>query len=371
MMEQFCCDDISAVLSGLLDGELDGETQHLAEVHLAHCEKCRAVVNEAEELDAQVRSAIGVGESAWSDESARRVMFAIEEPGDEWKIVRRLRLSAWVGWGTAIAALMTLAFVLNFQNSTVNRGNGEAKLAVNDGVGGTDDVNKGLSDEVDKGTKEDEAVGDVNNGSDLSTKVAMGDGAGQDGVGDGDGAVSGGVGIDITGDFEGVSGRLVSFVPDFGPADAALANVVDDVDGGVGDRVAMGGDNEVKQARKPMETGVKDDGVVDEELGNGTDDVLYSAAVLLRALEGADDDSFEDVVEINQAIESDDLLDRLAASRQDVWDDDAEVIDQAWAALEWVSGPVDQGQLRQVQAMIANEDLAGRLERMSGEYGTY
>ena len=56
-MQTMDCTDIKALISGLLDGELGASTRHLAERHLAECELCRALLDEAERLDRRVAAA--------------------------------------------------------------------------------------------------------------------------------------------------------------------------------------------------------------------------------------------------------------------------------------------------------------------------
>ena len=56
-MQTIDCTDIKALISGLLDGELGASTRHLAERHLADCQACRALLDEAEQIDQRVAAA--------------------------------------------------------------------------------------------------------------------------------------------------------------------------------------------------------------------------------------------------------------------------------------------------------------------------
>jgi len=447
-MEQFTCDDISAVLSGLLDGELDERRQHVADVHLAKCERCRTMVNEAEELDAEVRASVSAREEAcWSDELERRILLSINDPVTEWRSQRRLRISAWSGWATAIAALIMVAFLLVFENGGSNSGGSaedinrlaSSNTNTNANSGAHRDVqakgvNEGASSEAvaaNRSVVEDEgddsvvssdeklidenrfALNDDANANDNSEEGSVkgdADAGASDAVTVND---SGFTAIDLLGDYSSISSRLAVFVPDERSASAPLFEgneesasetdreaesaidssrvasggmVGDDEGGGGGEGVEVAGNAELNDGNVegasdvalrlasvdgPADEG--DDEVVssEDDWRYGTDDVLFNAAVALHALADANVDSFSDVREINQALEYDDLLDKLAESREEMRSEDASIVDRAWAALEWVSGPVDQAQLVRVQEMIADENLVNRLETLSDEYGTY
>lgn len=426
-MEQFTCDDISAVLSGFLDGALDERRQHLADVHLAKCERCRAMVNVAEELDAEVRASVGSGEeSGWSDELERRILLSINDPVAEWRLERRLRISALSGWVTAIAALMMIVFLLVYENDVNNSGgagatdvNRPASLSsstnlrldasATEGVdaasGNTAIANRNVvEDRGDGAVSADRQAASLEEGPIDANRFAINDGVNDAreseersatsgaGAGANDSVTveedSGFTAIDLLGDYSAISSRLAVFVPDESAAAAPLSDWVDvgdEVDTGSEERDGAGIDSARLASGRITNNDDEDAGGVgdgdtggvsssvseDDDWKYGTDDVLYSAAVALEALADADVNSFSDVREINQALEYDDLLDKLAESRDEMWGEDASLVDRAWAALEWVSGPVDQAQLVRVQAMIADENLAVRLEMLSDEYGTY
>ncbi|MHC4106502.1 MAG: zf-HC2 domain-containing protein [Planctomycetota bacterium] len=97
------CTDIKAMLSGLIDGEVDGTTRHDAERHLAGCESCRQMVDEAERLDERVAAEAGSYQAGgWSKELegavlSRTVYADGRRATGQW--------TTWLGWLAAAASL--------------------------------------------------------------------------------------------------------------------------------------------------------------------------------------------------------------------------------------------------------------------------
>lgn len=132
-MEQLNCQDILAVMSGLLDGELDRETRHLAERHLVTCPACRDRLQKAEDADALIREAALTYEAAWTDDVQARLFAAVTASGPVASLsatgvrsasavalpttlaatgTRRLRVAAWSGWSVAAAAVVVTGITL-------------------------------------------------------------------------------------------------------------------------------------------------------------------------------------------------------------------------------------------------------------------
>ncbi len=104
------CTDIKAMLSGLIDGEVDPTTRHDAERHLAGCESCRQMLNEAERLDEKVAAEAGSYQAGgWSKALEGAVLIrTVYAEG------RRAtgRWTTWLGW-LAAAACLTLAVIIS------------------------------------------------------------------------------------------------------------------------------------------------------------------------------------------------------------------------------------------------------------------
>jgi len=518
----FACDDVQAVLSGLLDGELDAESRHLAEVHLAHCEACRTMIDEAEQLDREVRSAVSARE-AWSEDFERRIHAAVNDPAREWRTMRRLRFSAWAGWVTAVAAMVLLAASISIEFQRLSAGpnrdtfaadskgddassslaknenrpagdaarpnddeeanpfrnrispgalppppssNGETEQGDRDSAGAVDgdegegesaaddasmmvaDARHAGAEDEARNARPNETQGESQNPPRREAGAPFAASAPDSGFDDAAPAREERPAIDMMRDYERVNRTLVAFRPDRRAADASLEAAPASMDGSVDDSItreesaderpsiepepeplvgpnrlaaqdadqparlrnrnasdhaAPAPDGAMERGdadeappgdRRPPLDGVghdegarsaaiaraasiessddrRDDFERDKPWRSDTDDILYSTAILLRLLEGAEVNSFEEVREINQILEYDDVLDRLAASRDDVDGEDAVLVDQAWAALEWVYGPVDQDHLRRVQNMIARNQLPDQLEALSDKYATY
>ena len=114
------CTDIKAMLSGLIDGEVDPTTRHDAERHLAGCESCRRMVDEAERLDEKVATEASSYQAAggWPSACEGAVLSATvyadgrRAPG---------RWTTWLGWLAAAAALALAVTVWVLERQGVPR----------------------------------------------------------------------------------------------------------------------------------------------------------------------------------------------------------------------------------------------------------
>lgn len=101
--------------------------------------------------------------------------------------------------------------------------------------------------------------------------------------------------------------------------------------------------------------------------GNPDDaDTLYAAAMVLDMLNDADGSTFADVERVRRIAEYDNLLDRLAATRQRLPEKDRAVVLAAEGILtRAVMGPMSQDDLLQMRDAVARLDLAREMNQMS------
>lgn len=101
------CKDIAALLSGLVDGEVSGDERHQAERHLTGCASCRSLLDEAESLDRLLAA-----DAALLEELPAGFMDGVLARTTRAGVARRTLGSRWlaVGGWMAAAASLTLAF---------------------------------------------------------------------------------------------------------------------------------------------------------------------------------------------------------------------------------------------------------------------
>ena len=105
-MRNLDCKDIKALLSPLIDGAADDETRHSAERHLADCAACRGLIDEAEANDALVASELDAlirPLPAGFEETVLRNTVFLQSPRNAFS-----SWATWMGW-VAAAAAFTLA----------------------------------------------------------------------------------------------------------------------------------------------------------------------------------------------------------------------------------------------------------------------
>ncbi|NNF42790.1 MAG: zf-HC2 domain-containing protein [Phycisphaerales bacterium] len=121
------CTDIKALLSGLVDDEVPVETRHDAERHLAGCDACRGILDEAETLNHLVaRDAEAMMPDGLSPEFIGAVM-------GRTVFANRGRTTAggwvnWLGWLAAAAALGLAASLWFSDRAPAPRGNGDVVI---------------------------------------------------------------------------------------------------------------------------------------------------------------------------------------------------------------------------------------------------
>ena len=103
-MQAMDCTDIRALLSGIVDGELETNVQHAAERHLADCDECRSLIDEAEQLDALILDdATSIAGSAHLPKGFEtRVLARTTRAGAD---AYARRWTTWAGWIAAAACL--------------------------------------------------------------------------------------------------------------------------------------------------------------------------------------------------------------------------------------------------------------------------
>lgn len=374
-MQRYECQDVQAVLSGLLDGELDASTSHLAEAHLSQCAPCRNVLQQAEETDDLLRTTIGSYE-VWPADLDRRIRAEIFGEVDGVQTDRRRRrllFAAWSGW--SIAAVVMLGFGLSLSqgwlNPPVNR---HGPVAGSDAPPPVSEI---ATAPVPDPAQERPWVAPV--GSELAgpsifdepqvpaPTLAVNDNPPNEMF-----AIATDPPVEAPTHNADESGpRVEPFSPQ------ALAGIEAEAEAGQWLRLLAANLVERSRAQRPS-VALEPRGdsapatvlaVNTEPPDSNTADVLHQASILLGVLEQAGEGSFSDVRTVQQALSSDDVLERLAVARAELQSPDSiDLVNRAWSMLEWTTGSVDQEELERVKQSIAVQDLPRRLERLSDQY---
>lgn len=395
-MERFECNDIAALLSGLLDGELDEATRHRAEAHLAECTDCRKVLQDAEQLDLMTSALMDVYESGGTGRLEERVMHAIgsEDGAGPAPIPfrpreRRLAIAAVGGWLSAAAAIV-LAGVLFVQARDAASTPDDSGLA----SGGSDDSTEVVHDEIPAANEsnEKELPDDqfaANESEDESSPLRDPESATPD-VAANENAVPGGddrVAINEEDENRSSEHRVASrvVVDPFSAMEHAVA-MAPALEAEIeterqaranarrraeeAERRARAREEADRLARE-QEQAERLASARDREVDPyGPSNTLYQAATALQVLQQADTDSFRDINLIREAIESDDLVNRLAEVRDALGYDPepAETVRSAWAALEWVNGRMESDEIQVMKDALERSNLPARLEDLSDQF---
>jgi hypothetical protein len=310
VMNPMDCKDIKALLSGLIDGELDAQTRHDAERHLADCQSCRDLVNETEALndlialDAQRLG--GLYEAEGLPAGFEQVVLRQTVFAEAYQFAGR-RWTSWLGWVAAAACLM-LALSMWFV-STGNRqwaiGNGQEERAPRSVESAVGSRNLALAQTQPQNV----------------AKVAT---------------------------------HTRSWLYD-GSLDSARTAARTSVEHGAMNQptISVVPVSYVQQAE--TET-------IEPEVAQ----TLYAASNALGMLAHADLDSFADVDRVRQIAEYDELLERLADSRERLSPADRPAVLAAESVLlRVVNGPVSQDDVRILNHTVASLELPSRLEQIS------
>ena len=130
-MSELDCKDIKALLSGYIDGELDQPTRHQADRHLAGCAPCQNLVEETERLNTLIAL------------DAQRTMWPAGLPaGFEDKVLGQTiyaeayqfagrSWTSWLGWVAAAACLLLAASIWFLNLGSLNNQGGTMALGPN------------------------------------------------------------------------------------------------------------------------------------------------------------------------------------------------------------------------------------------------
>ncbi len=416
-------------MSGLVDGELDNQTMHRAEVHLTECSDCRKQLEDAEEMDAMLRLAIGEGEN-WSSDIESRIYTAIGHPVHLHQTSKRLRIAAWAGWITAAAACipLTLSLTGNPSNNTNNLADNNASNSTtafatqsgSDLATTIDTVVQPVMNASPSTSQQNPQyatrspnllqAGNLNRQTSNQTRQTPGvilwfrihpkrnndDQSHNAGVGQftlnmipkqPNGRylqeTQPGVYPATNGAADHFNHGLRSENPlgqyfDANNAVFTPAEITDSVSEHLThsanrDQIATSHQQNhaahIKNATIVPVT-ITDTVVTSHHVEQSWEaqqdlDALHHAAILLRVLRDADGQTFTEVHLITEVLQADDVLERLSDLRNTLDPKQATLVDQAWAALEWVNGPINQNDLQYVQQLIERESLSTRMEELS------
>lgn len=371
-MERYECQDVQAVLSGLLDGELDAPAAHLAEAHLAQCGPCRTLLQQAEETDDLLRAATARHE-AWPASLERRIraeVFGVVDGAEANHQRRRLLFAAWSGWSIAAVVMLGLGLSLSQGWFASPPADGAPPLAIADtgpeiaasdpedwlSPVGSEDAARSIFDDL------------------LLTEVA----AGTPEEVARPAAVVPEPALALASEPSGAQEPqpVAPAPPTF--SELALAGMEAEITAArqaeqwASSQAAQQSPHALARIDEPesaVESSAMIAAVAAEPADAGTGEVLHQASILLTVLAQAGDESFGDVRMVQQALSSDDVLERLALARGGLDSPDSvDLVNRAWTVLEWTTGSVDQEELERVKHSIAMQDLPRRLEQLSDRY---
>jgi len=379
-MTRISCDDIAALLSGLLDGEIDERLRHEVEIHLAGCRTCRGLLDEAEEADMLVRALLEEESSAsgWNTDLENRILRSTT--GREgWEVgrgpagrrIRRLRRFAWSGW-VAAAASVALAVVL-VRNATPPSG-GSSFIARDsaESAPATPVVpetspspsSSPSTDRVPDATSVAERRTSERDPRIASAAAAPGDGGTVADMlrrlGRGAAAIAAAVESAAPGE------RLLATAapPSYG-SDAVVLPAVSTPD----QWAVVSFENPGEAPRLDEIGGPTADPARTARSFDELAEVLTQTEVALHVLAHTDESNgLRDVRDITEVVAMDDLLARLEEARDDVPADQAEDIRRAWLVLTRAETVSDRRDVAGLQRSIREYDLPHRLADLSRRY---
>lgn len=378
-MERYECQDVQAVLSGLLDGELDADASHLAEAHLSQCRPCRDLLQQAEETDDLLRTTMARHES-WPASLERRIrseVFGVIDGAEVNHRRRRLLFAAWSGWSIAAIVMFGLGFSLStrWPGQTPAAPGSAAGLATRESETsptkpplwiapvGSEVLARDIFDDSSLLLAASESQNPVDPPAPIESAAAP--------AGPAETLAS----VET---FPASAPRLSDRVLTGVESEMALAESFRDLalasattpDAPAASASAAALEPEQPGFEAPTEAlALSEPAPAASAADPATAEVLHQASVLLTFLAQAGDGSFGDVRKVQQALTSDDVLERLALARGDLDSPDSvDLVNRAWTVLEWTTGSVDQEELERVRQSIAMQDLPGRLERLSDRY---
>ena len=304
-MSELDCKDIKALLSGYIDGELDQSTRHQADRHLAGCAPCQNLVEETERLNTLIAL------------DAQRTMWPAGLPaGFEDKVLGQTiyaeayqfagrSWTSWLGWVAAAACLLLAASIWFLNLGSLNHQGGTIALAPNKPV--------------------EQPMYAFHDNSRAGRSWT----------------------------YEGTM-PLESLVsarkPSISEADHENIELVSN-------------DHEAVIVQTPFTRPAPD---VLEPIAEDDAQTLYATSNLLAMLAHADVNSFADVERIRAIAEYDDLLARLAESRDRLNVEDRPAVLAAESVLlRVVNGPLSTDDLLSLHNTVASLELADQIEAIS------
>lgn len=116
-MKPMDCTDIKALLSALIDDCVESDTRHLAERHLADCNSCRTLLDEAEAAEAMVAASVdNLAPLDTLPDGFKANVLARTVYADE-KSFHPHHWTTWLGWLAAAASLALALTIWVVDNS--------------------------------------------------------------------------------------------------------------------------------------------------------------------------------------------------------------------------------------------------------------
>lgn len=304
------CTDIKALLSPYIDGQLDEQTRHRAERHIAQCEACRNLVNQAEQLDALIAADVqaatppGLSPDFFGSVMARTVYADPRSP----RLTAR-SIATWTGWLTAAAAFIMAAGIWFNQN---------AQMVSTTTAASGNDAHRSLTT---PGGTESRRAGDDFYHAGLELQSEAFDGVLPENV------------------FRSGSEQFLhsSEQPLIGPATP---------------RATFASLQHTPDLRAPSIPSI------DREDA----DALYTASILMHLLKAADTRNLAQVEHVRRVVEADNLLPRLSEARDRLHPADRPAVFAAESLLARVQhGPLDSSDLLSLRDTVAALDLSNQL----------
>jgi hypothetical protein len=304
-MRSMDCTDIKALLSALVDDTVTDDQRYEAERHLADCQACRTMLDDAEAAEALLRSQLVDEADALPAGFEQAVLAATVGPAPH-----RARASwmAWTGWIAAAAAL-GIAFTTWYSGQQRPRPDRGAIAKKNT------DLETRLNAYAATATFKSEIYDGDKPPTDWNVQPTA---------------------------------NWISPMPLPPADDLDASDVLTATDSPT---AAVNNENRL---------------VIQPTLAAVHADTLAATAVLMETLMHSRLDSFADVEEVRRITEYDELLPRLAAARMELDDADAQIVLVAESILSRiVLGPLDLADVQRTQQSIIRLDLVRHLQELS------
>lgn len=335
------CQDVMAVLSGLLDDEVPGDIRHSAERHMAGCGNCATRLNEAESLDAMVLAA---AEDAYTElpQGFMDAVFNETTRAQPAPVLRPIhRIMAYSGWFAAAAAVTFAAFIWT--------GNQNATEYDPIEIAG-DIINPGPTSGMTSGDTRSATRSAFSGSYRLGPEVISV-------------TYDGGLPDNFSNDpgrFTDTEFHSVSF------DDPTPVHPL----GSVGDRQIMDAIQRDAGARQAVSIpGDRPAATIRTSLNQADQELLDQLTSVLEMLVNADDTTFQPIEQARRIAEYDNLLGRLGGLRERLSPTERYTIFAAESILsKIVHGPLDIGEVRDLRNAIRTLNLVGQLDLLTGRW---